>query len=180
MFTKKLSEHPMILTANIWVLMMQFVMIVGVQDDEIWTALTLAAFFTAMPLVIYAYCEVKLNNNLVNNGRLITAKIHHEESKIIFAIKQILILRVQCTFMENDVVHIFKDQYSFSMYERKQIMGLLNQTDTVDVLVDAEYKKYKILFRSVFHDMHRDYECPAFLNYVLLAINIGCAIVNFL
>lgn len=175
------SKQPPVLCANIIVLGVQIAMYSYDLNDFMLNSIFL--LFTGLiviPMLYYSHKQVKINNYLIHNGKVVETKIHREETKIIFAAKTTVVLQVQCTLFADGAIHIFKDEYSFSMYDKKKVLKRLEDTDTVLVLTDNSCKRYKILFQSLLHELYDDthYECPRVLNYIILIINVGCGIIN--
>ena len=180
-----LSEQPMALVANIFVLFIQTIpiQILGYNDLKSNGLFLLLSGLVALPLLYDAYKKVKLNNYLVDNGEIIEAKLHQDETKIIPLPGRgqgADLLRIQCSFFADGVVHIFKDEITFSRRDRKKISDRVKETDTVLVCTDNSCKTYKILFHSLLHELYddRQVECPRVLNYIILFINIGIVVVS--
>lgn len=173
METKKFSENGIVFVANAFVLIPHFVLVMMPDAPDIWIGM-LVFYGVTIPMVIYAYREVKLNNYLVKYGHLIKAKIHHEETKMLFpGVRHAVCFQVQCIYMEDGVVHIFKGRCAVATPDIERFRDTLDRKDTIDVLVDSKYKKYKIVFGSVYEDLGYDHKCPAHWNYLLFALNIG-------
>lgn len=184
MVTTYLSEQPLALSANIVALMMQTIpMSIGYYDFTSNVLFLLLSGLVVIPMLCYAYKEVKVNNYLVRNGEVVTAKLHRDETKIIplpGRTQGAVELRIQCSFFSDGVVHIFKDECTLRTSNINKIISRLKEEDTVLVCTDNSYKTYKILFQSLLHELYEDYECPRIINYILLFINIGLLLVSLL
>lgn len=177
------SEQPPVLSANIIVLVVQIMLHLYSSGDFILNGvLLLLSGLVVFPLLYYSYRQVKVNNYLIRNGKIVEAKINRDETKITFAVKTTVMLQVKCFYYVDGQVYIFKGEYAFSMYDKKKVLKYLENVDTVQVLVDDSFKTYKILFHSLLHELYDDvhYECPRILNYIVLIINVGCGFINLL
>lgn len=176
-----LSEQQTALAANVIVLLMQMLSISEGYDDFISNGLfLLLSGLMALPLLYFAYKKVKLNNYLVDNGEIIEAKLNQNETKIILLPRGAALLRIQCSFFADGVVHIFKDEYTFNSSNTKKFSNRVKESDSVLVCTDSSYKTYKILFHSLLHELYdnRQVECPRILNYIILFINIGIVVIS--
>lgn len=186
MWKSYLSEQPMALVANIFVLFIQTIpiQILGYNDLKSNGLFLLLSGLVALPLLYDAYKKVKLNNYLVSNGEIIEAKLHQDETKIIPLRSQygggVNLLKIQCSFFADGVVHIFKDEYTCKPSDTSLIVNRLEEADSVLVCTDSSYKTYKILFHSLLRELYddRQVECPRVLNYIILFINIGIVVVS--
>ena len=178
-----LSEQQSALAANVIVLVMQTLPIsIGYYDFMSQCLFLLLSGLVAIPLLYDASKKVKLNNYLVCNGEIIEAKLNHNETKVIPlpGRRGGDLLRIQCSFFADGVVHIFKDEFTFGRSDRKKISNRVKEADSVLVCTDDSYKIYKILFHSLLHELYDDtqVECPRILNYIILFINIGIVVIS--
>lgn len=183
-----LSEQQTVLVANIVVLFMQMIpiQILGYNDLRSNGLFLLLSGLVALPLLYDAYKKVKLNNYLVCNGEIIEAKLNHNETKVIPLPNRYRsggnLLKIQCSFFTDGVVHIFKDECFCGVSDKRQILSRLEDIDSVLVCTDSSYKTYKILFHSLLHELYDDtqVECPRIVNYIILFINIGIVVLSLL
>lgn len=172
------SEQPGVVGSNIGVLASQLAICCANPDDirliYFWWVIV---GITVIPLLCYGYKQLKINNYLVHNGKTVTAKLHQDETRII-PIRGAYLLLIQCGFLADGAIHIFDDKYAFSRRDIEKISSRVKEADTVLVCTDDSYKKYKILFHSLLHELYNDtqYERLRIINFIVLLINIGLAV----
>lgn len=177
----KYSEYPYILLANIFLLIAEIIIGLScIEDIMLCTLILSLTMLIVIPILIYSGIKIRNNNNLVEKGEIIQAKINKTETKIVFGLKGFLVLQLQCSFFKDGVIHIFKEQYMFDRRDKEKIFSRLECMETVDVLVINELKKYQILAGSVLGGICNDtfFYCPSIFNYIVLIANIGIGLMN--
>ncbi|MBD8973317.1 MAG: hypothetical protein EGQ63_05705 [Clostridiales bacterium] len=179
----RVSEQPFVLVANCILLLGQFgVLIYANNDVAAYGVICGICLILISPLLWFSYKERYRNNYLYEHGVVIKARICLDQTRVIFALSTMQILKFTCTYFDNGTVYAFKDEIMIPMYEKGYMMQCIENADGVDVVVDADYTNYKILFDKLFPNQYSNLylRCPAICNYIVVGANVIVFIVTAL
>lgn len=82
-------------------------------------------------------------------------------------------------FLKNN---IFEEQYSCDMYSYRKLKRIIEENNTIDVLVSEDFHNYHIVMSSLEGNTYRNnyFFVPAQFNYIVSVINIILLFVNVL
>lgn len=181
MRNKKVSENAFVLIFNGILLFVQCVVFVEKIDVLSIFLLIYIPIFAACFIVFMIIYHMNVQyNNLVASGTIIKASLNHELTKVFFAIKGLFIIKITCSFFDDTCTHVFEEQYPCDMYSYKKIKRLIDETNTIDVLVSEDFNNYHILVSSIEGNTYKDdyFFVPGQFNYVIFGINIIVLLIN--
>ena len=178
---RKTSENIFVLLLNVVFAFLQTVVYKEkISEWKFFIMIYVPAFIICFVIVLGVRSINRKNNLLVENGRLIKAKLDPEEIGVVFAMKGLLIIKIVCTYFDGDSVHIIEEQYPCEVNRYRTLKKLINKPVEVDVISSDDYNNYHVLVSSIEGGILKDdtLYCPAFINHLLISYNIILLLLN--
>lgn len=180
---KKVSENALVLIFNGIFLFVQCV--VRMEKIDIlrhFLLIYIPVLTVCFAIILIIYHMNDQYNQLVNSGTIIKANINHELTKTIFVVKGLFIIKISCCYNDDRCTYIFEEQYSCDMYSYRKIKRIIEENNTIDVLVSEDFHNYHIVMSSLEGNTYRNdyFFVPAQFNYIVSVINIILLFVNVL
>lgn len=181
MRNKKVSENAFVLIFNGILLFVQcFVFMEKIDVLAIVLLIYIPILIACLIVFMIIYHMNGKYNDLVANGTIINASINHELTKVVFALKGLFIIKITCSFFDDVCTHVFEEQYPCDMYRYRKVKSLIDQTNSIDVLVSDDYNNYHIFVSSIEGNTYKDdyFFVPAQFNYMIGVVNIIVFFIN--
>ena len=172
---KKTSENILVLIVNVAFAFLQTVVCKEkISEWKFVIMIYVPAFIICCVIVLGVRSINRKHNLLIENGRLIKAKLNPDEISIVFGLKGLLFIKIVCTYFDGNSVHIFEEQYPCEVNRYRTFKKLIDNPIEVDVISSDDYNDYHILVSSIEGGILKDdtLYCPAFLNYILISYNV--------
>ena len=180
---KKTSVNILVLIVNVAFAFLQTVVCKEkISEWKLFIMIYVPVFIICWIIVLGVGNINRRHNLLVENGRLIKAKMDPNDVSIVFALKGLLFVKIVCTFFDGNSHHVFEEQYSCEVNRYRTFKTLIDKPIEVDVISSDDYNDYHILVSSIEGGILKDdtLYCPAFLNYILLTYNVIFLLLNLL
>lgn len=181
MRNKKLAENSFVLTFNgILLLVQSFVFVEKIDDLTIFLLIyipIIAAYFIVFMIINHMNVQY---NNLIATGTIIKARLNHEMTKVVFAVKGLYIIKISCSYFDDTCTHVFEEQYACDMYRYRKIKKLMEEVDTINVLVSEDFNNCHIFVSTIEGNTYKDdyFFVPPKFNYFLLSLNMITLLIN--
>lgn len=180
---KKLSEDAFVLTfQGIFLLIQSIVFVEKIDILQHFLLIYIPVLTACFVVFMIIYHRNVLYNHLVDFGTIIKASINHELTKPVFAVQGLYIIKISCCYNKDTCTYIFEEQYGCDVYRYRKIKRILEENDTIDVLVSEDYRNYHIFVSSLEGNTYKEdyFFVPAKFNYMVSVINVIVLFVNVL
>ncbi|MCR5701713.1 MAG: hypothetical protein K6G76_06190 [Lachnospiraceae bacterium] len=172
---KKISENLFAFVLNSALAFVQFIVLKEEISEINFMLLIYIPILICITCVVFIIWSMnKKHNSLVEHGKIVKAKLYTDKIKVIFALKDLLVVKLVCSYFDGTATYVFEEQYLCELQRYRMFIKAVNDETSVDVLTSDDFNNYHILVKSIEGNYLKEdtLYCPSIINYILFACNI--------